>query len=287
MPCTRFPGPRAAIAALTLAGLPTDRFLFLGFLPAKAKARADAIAEVAAVRATLVLYESGPRLGDTLAALADGLGDARGSGGARDQQASRGMRHRHARRACGALCRCRRPRARSSSSSARRPKLPRPATRARCGARRSAGAAVAVARGGRSRGAARAAAQARLRPRARARRNEPPGGREARPRGGDDRLLVSAPSRLAHPRPAGAGAGRRSRRRRPPRHARSRSSRSRRARPTRRPRWRSMHGGCGGSWWRPSASLRATCARRRRPHRRHLHRSGPLAAGTSPNIWQG
>jgi 16S rRNA (cytidine1402-2'-O)-methyltransferase len=69
------PGPSAAVAALTLAGLPTDRFLFVGFLPAKAKARADAIAEVAAVRATLVLYESGPRLGDTLAALANGLGD--------------------------------------------------------------------------------------------------------------------------------------------------------------------------------------------------------------------
>jgi 16S rRNA (cytidine1402-2'-O)-methyltransferase len=68
------PGPSAAIAALTLAALPTDRFLFLGFLPAKAKARADAIAEVAAIRATLVLYESGPRLGDTLAALADLLG---------------------------------------------------------------------------------------------------------------------------------------------------------------------------------------------------------------------
>jgi len=68
------PGPSAAIAALTLAGLPTDRFLFLGFLPAKAKARADAIAEIAAVRATLVLYESGPRLGDTLTALAEQLG---------------------------------------------------------------------------------------------------------------------------------------------------------------------------------------------------------------------
>ena len=69
------PGPSAAIAALTLAGLPTDRFLFLGFLPAKAKARADAIAEVAGVRATLVLYESGPRLGDTLAALKQLLGN--------------------------------------------------------------------------------------------------------------------------------------------------------------------------------------------------------------------
>ena len=68
------PGPSAVIAALTLAGLPTDRFLFLGFLPAKPKARGDAIAEIAAVRASLVLYESGPRLGDTLAALAAHFG---------------------------------------------------------------------------------------------------------------------------------------------------------------------------------------------------------------------
>jgi 16S rRNA (cytidine1402-2'-O)-methyltransferase len=69
------PGPCAAIAALTLAALPTDRFLFVGFLPPKAKARSEAIAEVASLRATLVLYESGPRLGDTLAALNHGLGD--------------------------------------------------------------------------------------------------------------------------------------------------------------------------------------------------------------------
>jgi 16S rRNA (cytidine1402-2'-O)-methyltransferase len=69
------PGPCAAVAALTLAGLPTDRFLFIGFLPSKAGARAEAIAEVAAIRATLVLYESGPRLGASLAALAAGLGD--------------------------------------------------------------------------------------------------------------------------------------------------------------------------------------------------------------------
>jgi 16S rRNA (cytidine1402-2'-O)-methyltransferase len=68
------PGPCAAIAALTVAGLPTDRFLFLGFLPAKAKARSDAIAEIAGVRATLVIYEGGPRLGDTLLALAAQLG---------------------------------------------------------------------------------------------------------------------------------------------------------------------------------------------------------------------
>jgi 16S rRNA (cytidine1402-2'-O)-methyltransferase len=72
---TTIPGPCAAIAALTLAGLPTDRFLFLGFLPSKAKARTDAIAEFGAVRATLVLYESGPRLADCLHALADVLGD--------------------------------------------------------------------------------------------------------------------------------------------------------------------------------------------------------------------
>jgi 16S rRNA (cytidine1402-2'-O)-methyltransferase len=68
-------GPCAAIAALTLAGLPTDRFLFLGFLPSKAGARASAIAEVAAIRATLILYESGPRLGAALAALHQGLGN--------------------------------------------------------------------------------------------------------------------------------------------------------------------------------------------------------------------
>ncbi|MEO6580280.1 MAG: 16S rRNA (cytidine(1402)-2'-O)-methyltransferase [Sphingomicrobium sp.] len=68
------PGACAAIAALTVAGLPTDRFLFAGFLPAKAKARQDAIAEFAAVRASLIFYESGPRLGESLAALANGLG---------------------------------------------------------------------------------------------------------------------------------------------------------------------------------------------------------------------
>ena len=69
------PGPCAAIAALTLAGLPTDRFMFLGFLPPKDKARREAIAEVAGVRATLLLYESGPRLATALAALAEGLGN--------------------------------------------------------------------------------------------------------------------------------------------------------------------------------------------------------------------
>lgn len=69
------PGPCAAIAALSIAGLATNRFLFLGFLPAKAKARNDSIAEIADVQATLVLYESGPRLGETLGALRKVLGD--------------------------------------------------------------------------------------------------------------------------------------------------------------------------------------------------------------------
>lgn len=72
---TTIPGPSAVIGALTLAGLPTDRFLFLGFLPPKSGPRATAIAEVAAVRATLVLYESGPRLAAALEALRAGLGD--------------------------------------------------------------------------------------------------------------------------------------------------------------------------------------------------------------------
>ena len=72
---TTLPGPCAAVAALTLAGLPTDRFLFAGFLPSKSQARVEAIDEVAALRATLVFYESGHRLGATLAALAARLGD--------------------------------------------------------------------------------------------------------------------------------------------------------------------------------------------------------------------
>ena len=68
------PGPCAAIAALSIAGLPTDRFLFAGFLPAKAKARADAIREIADIRATLIFYESGQRIADTLLALSSELG---------------------------------------------------------------------------------------------------------------------------------------------------------------------------------------------------------------------
>lgn len=66
---TSLPGPSAVIVALTLAGLPSDRFLFAGFLPPKDKARRDVLGELAAVPATLVFYETAPRLGDTLRAV--------------------------------------------------------------------------------------------------------------------------------------------------------------------------------------------------------------------------
>ena len=69
------PGPSAVVAALTLAGLPTDRFLFAGFLPPKDKARREALTDLVGIRATLVFYESGPRLGDTLGAMCDVLGE--------------------------------------------------------------------------------------------------------------------------------------------------------------------------------------------------------------------
>ncbi|HEX4848603.1 MAG TPA: 16S rRNA (cytidine(1402)-2'-O)-methyltransferase [Novosphingobium sp.] len=70
---TSIPGPSAAVVALTLAGLPSDRFLFAGFLPNKAKARADTLAELAAIKATLVFYETAPRLTDALAAIGEVL----------------------------------------------------------------------------------------------------------------------------------------------------------------------------------------------------------------------
>lgn len=69
------PGPSAVIAALTLAGLPTDRFYFHGFLPNKAGARDREIAALAAIPATLVFYESAKRIAACLAALKAGLGN--------------------------------------------------------------------------------------------------------------------------------------------------------------------------------------------------------------------
>jgi 16S rRNA (cytidine1402-2'-O)-methyltransferase len=72
---TALPGPSAALAALALAGLPTDRFLFAGFLPSKAGERARALEELKSVRATLILFESPQRLGESLAAMRAVLGD--------------------------------------------------------------------------------------------------------------------------------------------------------------------------------------------------------------------
>ena len=74
---TTAPGPCAAIAALSISSLPTDRFLFAGFLPAKEVARDKAIAALSGVPATLIFYESGPRLAATLQALAQQFGPRR------------------------------------------------------------------------------------------------------------------------------------------------------------------------------------------------------------------
>lgn len=68
------PGPSALTAALSIAGQPTDQFSFHGFLPAKAKARADTIARLADLPGTLCLYEAPSRLADSLTALREGLG---------------------------------------------------------------------------------------------------------------------------------------------------------------------------------------------------------------------
>jgi 16S rRNA (cytidine1402-2'-O)-methyltransferase len=71
---TALPGASAVLAALTVSGLPTDRFLFEGFLPAKEAARRARIAELERIPATLVLFETGARIAASLADLAAGLG---------------------------------------------------------------------------------------------------------------------------------------------------------------------------------------------------------------------
>jgi|SRR5689334_13278895 len=71
---TVLPGASAVLAALSVAGLPTDRFFFEGFLPPKKVARQKRIAVLANVPATLVLFESGTRVAETLADLAAALG---------------------------------------------------------------------------------------------------------------------------------------------------------------------------------------------------------------------
>ncbi|WP_371037650.1 MULTISPECIES: 16S rRNA (cytidine(1402)-2'-O)-methyltransferase [unclassified Rhodosalinus] len=74
---TAAPGPSAALAALTVAGLPTDRFLFAGFLPPAAAQRRRSLGELAPVPATLVFYESPRRLAAMLADAAATLGHDR------------------------------------------------------------------------------------------------------------------------------------------------------------------------------------------------------------------
>lgn len=75
LPVTTLPGPSAALAALVLSGLPSDRFLFAGFLAPREAARRRALAELAAVPATLVFFESAPRLAAALQDMAAVLGD--------------------------------------------------------------------------------------------------------------------------------------------------------------------------------------------------------------------
>lgn len=75
LPVFAIPGASALLAALASAGLPTDAFGFIGFLPSKAGARANALAALKARSDTLVFYESPRRLGDTLAAIAEAMGD--------------------------------------------------------------------------------------------------------------------------------------------------------------------------------------------------------------------
>lgn len=73
-PLIPVPGPSAALAALTIAGLPTDCFFFAGFLPAKTIGRQKRIEELARVPSTLIFFETGPRLGECLGDLAARLG---------------------------------------------------------------------------------------------------------------------------------------------------------------------------------------------------------------------
>lgn len=71
------PGPSAVLAALTVSGLPTDRFVFAGFAPPQAGARKKFVSELAAIPATLVLYESPKRVHRILGELAESLGKER------------------------------------------------------------------------------------------------------------------------------------------------------------------------------------------------------------------
>ncbi len=74
---TSLPGPSAVLAALTCAGLPTDCFVFAGFLPAKQSARRERITAIAGLPGTIVLFEAPGRVAETFAELAGMLGNRR------------------------------------------------------------------------------------------------------------------------------------------------------------------------------------------------------------------
>jgi len=88
IPVFSVPGPSAAIAALVSAGLPTDRFFYAGFLPSRTSARREALTGLAAIPATLIIYESPKRLGASLADMADIMGR-------RDAAVARELTKRH------------------------------------------------------------------------------------------------------------------------------------------------------------------------------------------------
>jgi 16S rRNA (cytidine1402-2'-O)-methyltransferase len=75
LPVTVIPGASAALSALTLSALPPDRFMFCGFLPAKPGARRTFLEEFKAIPATLVMFDTAPRIADSLEAIAAVLGD--------------------------------------------------------------------------------------------------------------------------------------------------------------------------------------------------------------------
>jgi 16S rRNA (cytidine1402-2'-O)-methyltransferase len=75
VPVHAIPGASATLTALALAGLPSDRFLFAGFLPSRAGERASALGELKGIRATLIFFESAQRLAESLAQMAEVLGD--------------------------------------------------------------------------------------------------------------------------------------------------------------------------------------------------------------------
>jgi len=75
IPIVPIPGPSAAIAALSVSGLPTDAFLFKGFLPHKSKRRRGLLEQLEEVRETIIFYESPHRVIETLKDISDILGD--------------------------------------------------------------------------------------------------------------------------------------------------------------------------------------------------------------------